>query len=61
MPARLIGYPYTSILGALAMVAILVTTWWVEGMRITLIAGLPWLGALTIVYFVVKRRRALRP
>jgi L-asparagine transporter-like permease len=61
LPARLIGYPYTSIIGAVAMVAILVTTWWVEGMRITLIAGLPWLGALTIVYFVVKRRRALPP
>ncbi len=61
LPARLIGYPYTSILGAVAMVAILVTTWWVEGMRITLIAGLPWLGALTIVYFIVKRRRALPP
>jgi amino acid transporter, AAT family len=60
LPARLIGYPYTSILGAAAMVAILVTTWWVEGMRITLIAGLPWLGALTIIYFIVKRRRALR-
>jgi hypothetical protein len=28
-------------------------------MRITLIAGIPWLGALTIIYFIVKRRRAL--
>jgi AAT family amino acid transporter len=61
LPARLIGYPYTSIIGAVAMVAILVTTWWVEGMRITLIAGIPWLSALTIIYFIVKRRRALPP
>jgi AAT family amino acid transporter len=59
LPARLIGYPYTSILGAVAMVAILATTWWVKDMRITLIAGIPWLGALTIIYFMVKRRRAL--
>jgi len=55
--ARMIGYPYTSLLGATAMVAILATTWWVEGMRITLIAGVPWLGVLTAAYLVVIRRR----
>jgi len=55
--ARMIGYPYTSLLGATAMVAILATTWWVEGMRITLIAGIPWLGVLTAAYLVVMRRR----
>jgi hypothetical protein len=27
-------------------------------MRITLIAGLPWLGVLTIAYVLVSRRRA---
>jgi L-asparagine transporter-like permease len=56
LPVRMIGYPYTSLLGAAAIVAILVTTWWVEGMRVTLIAGLPWLGALTVAYFLVRRR-----
>jgi AAT family amino acid transporter len=59
LPARMPGYPYTSILGAAAMVAILLTTWWVQDMRIALIAGLPWLGLLTIAYFLVKSRRAL--
>ncbi len=58
LPVRLIGYPYTSIIGAGSIVAILVTTWWVEGMRITLISGLPWLGVLTIIYYFVARRRA---
>ena len=51
LPVRMIGYPYTSIAGAAAIVAILATTWWVEGMRITLIAGVPWLAVLTIAYF----------
>ena len=59
LPAQMPGYPYTSVIGAIAMIAILATTWWVQDMRITLIAGLPWLGLLTIAYFIVKNRRAL--
>ena len=57
LPIRMIGYPYTSLLGVIAIVAIIATTWWVEGMRVTIIAGLPWLGALTAVYFLVRRRQ----
>jgi AAT family amino acid transporter len=51
LPVRLPGYPYTSLLGAAAVVAIMATTWWVEGMRVTLIAGVPWLAILTGAYF----------
>ena len=40
------------------MLAILATTWWVEGMRVTLIAGVPWLGVLTVGYLLVVRRGA---
>ena len=57
LPVHMFGYPYTSLVGAAAIAAILGTTWWVEGMRVTLIAGLPWLGALTLVYFMIRRRR----
>ena len=57
LPVRLIGYPYTSIIGATAIVAILITTWWVEGMRITLVSGIPWLVLVTIAYFLLARRR----
>jgi L-asparagine transporter-like permease len=39
-----------SVIGALAIVAILLTTWNVEGMRITLIAGGAWLAILTVGY-----------
>src|SRR5579862_799995 len=58
LPVRMIGYPYTSILGAAAIVAIMATTWFVEGMRVALIAGIPWLGALTIGFVLVRRKRA---
>ena len=57
LPVRMIGYPYTSLLGMAAIVAIIVTTWWVEGMHVTLIAGLPWLGVLTAAYFLTRRRQ----
>ncbi len=57
LPVRMIGYPYTSCLGAVLLVAILATTWWVEGMRVTLIAGLPWLALLSGAYFVVAKTR----
>jgi amino acid transporter, AAT family len=58
LPVQLIGYPYTSILGAASILAILATTWWVAGMRITLVSGLPWLAIVTVAYFFVIRRRA---
>jgi AAT family amino acid transporter len=56
LPVRMIGYPYTSLLGAALLAAILITTWWVEGMRITLIAGIPWLVVVSVVYFLVRRK-----
>jgi L-asparagine transporter-like permease len=55
LPMRLVVYPYTSLLGATAIAAILATTWWVPGMRITLIAGMPWLGILSVAYFLVRK------
>jgi amino acid transporter, AAT family len=60
LPVRMIGYPYTSILGAILVAAIIVTTWWVPGMRPTIYAGLPWLTLLTVVYFVWGRSRSLQ-
>jgi L-asparagine transporter-like permease len=46
----------SSAVGAAAIVAILLTTWWVEGMRITLIAGVSWLAVLTVAYILVNRQ-----
>jgi len=47
-----------SLAGALAIAAILLTTWRVEGMRITLIAGVSWLAVLTGAFLLVQRRPA---
>jgi len=53
----MIGYPYSSLLGTTAIIAIIAMTWWIEGMRVTIIAGLPWLEALTAAYFLERRRK----
>lgn len=58
LPVRMIGYPFTSILGAVVVAGIITTTWWVPGMRPTIIVGLPWLAFVTIAYFVQSRRTA---
>ncbi len=54
-PVEMVGYPYTSILGAASLVAILVTTWWLEGMHLTLSAGLPWLAFISGAYWLWSR------
>jgi AAT family amino acid transporter len=58
LPVRMYGHPFGSLAGTVAIAAIMATTWWVEGMRVTLIAGLPWLAVLTVAYFGVMRKRA---
>ncbi|MGA2687384.1 MAG: amino acid permease [Candidatus Korobacteraceae bacterium] len=60
LPVRMPGFPFTTILGGLAVLAIIVSTWWVEGMRVTLESGIPWLLLLSLCYFVWGRRRARR-
>ncbi|HEY3119354.1 MAG TPA: amino acid permease, partial [Vicinamibacteria bacterium] len=37
-------------LGAAAMLALLITTWWAPGLRGTLLAALPWLLVLAVGY-----------
>ena len=44
--------PWTSLGGLLALAAVLVSTWWIPGMRITLVAGLPWLVFISLCYLV---------
>jgi hypothetical protein len=43
--------------------AVLVSTWWIPQLRITLTAGLPWLLFISLCYLVwskVQRRGAVR-
>jgi len=49
-----------SLLGLLLMVAVIVTTWWIPGMRVTLQAGIPWLAFLTLAWWATRRRAAAR-
>jgi len=53
-PARPLG----SYAGALLIAGILVSTWWVPGLRSTLLAGGPWLALLTVGYYVSLKRRS---
>ena len=47
---------WTSVAGLLALLGVLVSTWWIPGMKITVLAGVPWLGFLTVCYFVAAGR-----
>jgi len=55
LAVRAPGYPWTSLAGLAALLAVLASTWWAPGMRITIQAGLPWLALLSLCYFVRAR------
>ena len=47
--------PWASLAGLGGVLAVLVSTWWVPGFRITLLAGIPWLGSITLCYWIWSR------
>lgn len=47
--------PWSSVLGLTALTAVLISTWWVPDLRITLIAGVPWLVFITLCYLVWRK------
>jgi L-asparagine transporter-like permease len=53
-PARfkMWGFPFTTLLGATLMAALLLTTAFTEAFRTTLVFGLPYLGLLAAVYYL---------
>lgn len=53
-------YPWSTIFGGVAVLAIMISTWFVEGMRVTLQAGIPWLVLVTLGYVFAERRRRSR-
>jgi AAT family amino acid transporter len=55
LPFRLSLARPMSIFGGVAMVAMLATTWWVPGLRVTLLAGPPWLALVTLGYVLTRR------
>jgi AAT family amino acid transporter len=50
--------PWSSLAGLAALLAVLASTWWIPGMRITMVGGLPWLGFITLCYFVWTKAQA---
>jgi L-asparagine transporter-like permease len=57
LPVRMIGYPWTSILGAILVAAIIATTWWVPGMQPTILSGIPWLVLISVSYWIYSRMK----
>jgi amino acid transporter, AAT family len=47
--------PWSSLFGLIALVAVLVSTWWVPSFHVTLLAGPPWLAFISLCYLVWKR------
>jgi AAT family amino acid transporter len=49
------GGAWLSALGLVGIAAAVVSTWWVPQSRITIVSGAPYLGVLTIGYFLARR------
>lgn len=47
--------PWASLFGLVAVLAVMLSTWWIPGFRIMLRVGVPWLAVLTVCYFVWRR------
>lgn len=50
--------PWTSVLGFTALSSVLISTWWIPGLRITLLAGVPWLVFISLCYLVWARAKS---
>jgi L-asparagine transporter-like permease len=53
--------PWVSLMGLGGVLAVLASTWWIPGFRITLQAGAPWLAFITVCYFVWRRALSRKP
>ena len=58
LSVRMIGYPYLTILGAVLLAAVVLSTWFSGPFKATMIVGVPWLIIVTIAYFVWKNVHA---
>lgn len=52
--------PWTSLFGVVALGVVLLSTWRMPGLRITIVAGLPWLAFISLCYFVWSKARMSR-
>jgi len=55
---RMAGFPVLTWLGAVAMLAIMITTWFTEVFKMTLVFGIPFLLLLALCYWLIFRHKA---
>ena len=55
LPVKMYGYPYLTILGAILLLALTVTTWFTESFKIVLQFGIPWLIFLCVTYMLMMK------
>jgi amino acid transporter, AAT family len=52
--------PWSSLFGLIALVGVLISTWWVPSFHIALLAGPPWLLFVTLWYWIWRRANSQR-
>jgi L-asparagine transporter-like permease len=52
---------WSSVAGIAALLAVLVSTWWIPGFHLTLLAGPPWLVFVTVCYFIWRKFGSPKP
>ncbi|WP_223589292.1 amino acid permease [Neobacillus bataviensis] len=55
LPVKMMGFPYLTILGAVLLVSLMITTWFTD-FKILLQFGIPWLVFLCVAYFFFHKR-----
>ncbi|MGE7024031.1 amino acid permease [Solibacillus cecembensis] len=58
LPVRMIGFPYLTILGAVLLASVVLSTWFSPDFKATLTLGFPWLIFISVCYFIWKRVNA---
>jgi amino acid transporter, AAT family len=56
LPMRIAWYPYSTILGIVALLGITASTFFVDGLQYTVPAFLPFLLLISIAYWFVRRK-----
>ncbi|KAB2337058.1 amino acid permease [Cytobacillus depressus] len=56
LAVRMWGFPYLTLLGALLMLSLLFTTWFVSFFKATLMVGIPWLILLSLAYYLHQKK-----
>ncbi|MFF2876548.1 amino acid permease [Gottfriedia sp. NPDC057991] len=56
LPVKMIGFPYFTILGAILLLGLTITSWF-TGFKIMLQFGIPWLIVLSVAYLFINKNK----